>query len=230
MNKCALVLVLALCAGDPALSAPMCVSDTLSGYIGLGSAGCEIGGATFSDILTLPPITGAEAVPAAAITITPVLSGSTVGLDIQISASAANGDLLQALIRYTLLGGPFISDRATVSGTSAAGGAFVTDIQNFCAGGTFLPGDVTGCTGTPGALLVFNNGTDHAALAGASQITIVHDFTLDTGSGGTASGGLVSDRFGAVPEPHTFVLVSSALLAVAARLIRQRGRKYRRFE
>jgi hypothetical protein len=230
MNKLVLLFALILSVSFSALGAPMCMSNTLGGYLSLGAAGCEIGGANFSGFATLPPITGAQAIPSGNIMISPVQTGAMVGLDVQISATASSGQLLEALLGYTVKGGSIVADMVSVSGTSATGGAIVTDIQNYCAGGSFLPGDVTGCTGSPGDLVVLNNGTDQASLAGVSTVNIVHDFTLDAGAGGTASGGMVSDRFtlagtgpAPVPEPTTYVLMSTALIALAirSRMLRQ---------
>ena len=223
MNKAALLFALTLLVSGSVLGAPMCMPDTLAGYIGLGSGGCEIAGATFSGFATLPPITGAQAIPATAISVSPTASGTTVGLDLRVDATAASGQILQALFGYMLSGRSFISDSITLSGVTATGGAIVTDIQNYCAGGSFLPGGVTGCRGTAGDLVVLNSGTDQAVLPGVSNLAIVHDLTLDAGVGGTATAGMISDRFtvaadsAPIPEPQTYLLMTSALLFLALR-------------
>ena len=216
-----------------ALAAPVCVTDTLASYIGLGSTGCEVAGGTFSNFQTLTPITGATAIPASGITITPVQSANMLGIDVMFSVTAMTGELRQALLGYMLTAPSITSNMVTVSGTSATGGGVVTDIQNYCAGGQFLPGDVTGCTGsTDDALVVLNAGTQQATFPGVSQISVVHDFTLDAVGGGTATGGMVSDRFtvasngpAPIPEPQTYVLMSSALLAIALRSRLQKRRE-----
>jgi hypothetical protein len=225
---------LSLLLRSSALAAPMCITDTLAGYTGLGSTGCEIGSGTFSAFGTLLPITGAEPIAPEDVTIVPVQSGSIIGLDVRFNAATtASVELLQALIAYTVAAPSVNSSTVTVSGTAVTGGGFLTEIQNFCAGGTFLPGDVNGCTGTPGSLVVLNAGSDQATFAAVSQLSVVHDFTLDAGSGGTAGGGLISDRFSVgnsqvIPEPRTYVLMSSALLAIALRSrFSSRARKVR---
>jgi hypothetical protein len=219
----AFTIVLTTMFGGSALAAPMCKTDTLASYISLGATGCEIGVGTFSGFQVLPPITGALPIAPGNITITPVQSGNTLGLDVMINATAMAGELRQALLGYMLMAPSITGSMVTVSGTSTTGNGFVTDIQNYCAGGTFLPGDVTGCNGsTDDALVVLNAGSQSAMFPGVSQISVVHDFTLDASSGGTATGGMVMDRFtvastAPIPEPQTYVLMSSALLAIALR-------------
>jgi hypothetical protein len=202
----------------------MCTANTLESYISLGSTGCEIGASTFSGFEALPPITGALPVAPGNISITPVQAGNMVGLDIMINATAIAGQVRQSLLGYMVMAPAITSTMVTLSGTSVTGGAFVTDIQNYCGGGAFLPGDVTGCTGpTNDSLVVLNAGSQQATFPAVSTLNVVHDLTLDAFEGGTASGGMVMDRFTVaagpepIPEPRTYVLLSSALLAIALR-------------
>jgi hypothetical protein len=76
----------------------------------------------------------------------------------------------------------------------------VTDIQNYCAGGTFGPDGVTGCAAVTSALVTLDGiqQTDSASFAGVSLLSITDDFTLDGGLGGSASGGSFTDQFTAV--------------------------------
>lgn len=216
------VFVLIVLMSGSARAAPLCITGTLAGYLSLGAEGCEIAGGTFSDFQTLLPITGAVAIAPSAIAINPVQVGNTIGLDFQINAIADSGLLLQALFGYTVMAESTVSTMVTVAGTSVTGAGLVTEIQDRCVGGSFLPGDVTGCTGTAGTILVLNNGSAQASFAPASQVSIVHDFTLDAGGGGTAAGGLLSDRLGQgmvpIPEPPTYLPVSAALLGISVSL------------
>ena len=207
-----------------AVAAPVCMTDTLASYMSLGSTGCQLGGGTFSGFQVLPPITGADAITPGNITITPIQSGNMLGLNVKVNGTAMAGELKQALLSYMLMAPSITSSMVTLSGTSTSGGAFATYIQNYCAGGTFLPGDVTGCNGsTDDALVILDSGSEQATFPAVSQISIVHDFTLDASTGGSATGGMVMDRFtvgsagGEVPEPQTYVLMSSAFLAIALR-------------
>lgn len=218
--------------GSSAFAAPACMTDTLAGYIGLGSGGCDIGGGTFSGFQTLPPITGALSIAPSDITITPIQMGNMLGLNVTPTVTAMSGELYQVLLGYMLMAPSITSSSVTLSGGSVSGGAFVTDIQNFCAGGTFLPGDVTGCNGSAtDGLVILNAGTQQASFSAVSQISVVHDLTFDASGGGSATGGMVMDRFNVsstapIPEPQTYALMSSALLAIALRYrMRNRARQ-----
>ena len=144
----------------------LCAPGDLSMYIGLGSTGCDVGSATFSGFQTLPVITGAQAIAAGDVTISPFQSGDVIGLDVQFSETANSGQLLQALIGYTVAGPLFIGNSIAVSGSSATGGRFVTDIQNSCLVRNYLPGGVSGCTGIDVTLLVLNSGMDQRTFSG----------------------------------------------------------------
>ncbi len=224
------LLVLTLLLSGSASSAPLCMPNTLASFISLGSGGCDIGSATFSGFDPLPPITGATAIAPSAISITPFTSGNVVGLDIRVTATASAGQILQSIFGYQITGPMILSEMTTVSGTASTGDGFVSNIQNFCAGGMFSPDDVSGCPGTSGALVVIGNGVDQTALPGLTTLSVVGDFTLDAGFSGTATGGLVSDRFTVqpastvIPEPQTYVLLSSALFGIAGLRFAQRRR------
>lgn len=231
MKQLGTVFLLCLGYSMSGQAAPVCMTGTLTSFLSLGSEGCETGGGTFSNFRTLLPITGAVAIPADQVFITPVIESGSIGLDVSFDATAAPGQLLQALIGYQLSALAINSTSVTVSGVSVSGGAVVTDIQNACAGGQFLPGDVTGCTGTESTLVVLNNGSDMANFAPVSLLDVVHDFTLDAGNGGTASGGMVSDRFAVqvaeepIPEPSSVLLLSSALIALGFRARKSAAKK-----
>ena len=204
---------------SPALAAPACTSGTLASYITLGSGGCDLGSGTLSGFQTLAPITGALEIAPEEVIINPVQSGNMLGIDVMFNSTAASGQLRQALFGYMLMAPAITGSRISLSGTSGDG--FATYIQNYCAGGTFSPGGVSGCMANEGALVVLNSGTDQATFGPVTQISVVDDFTLDAFGAQSVSGGMASDRFtvaaGAepIPEPQTYVLMSSALIAIA---------------
>ena len=228
MIRSRLVLIaLVFLSGSVARGAPLCVSDTLGGYISLGAAGCQVGGATFSGFAMLAPITGAT--PISNVTISPYQASNVVGFDFQINGAAVSGDLLQAIFGFQVTGNSIVADSLSVSGVSSTGAGFITDIQDYCLGGSFPPNDVTGCGGTAGTLVVVDNGGDQASFGGVSLVGVVNDFTLDAGSGGGATGGLVSQRFtlaaSAVPEPQTWMLLSSALMGLGVVRVVRNGKR-----
>jgi hypothetical protein len=107
----------------------------------------------------------------------------------------------------------------------------VTDIQNYCAGGTFGPDGVTGCAALTGALVTLDGiqQTDSASFGAVGSLSITDDFTLDGGLGGSASGGNFTDQFtagsiSAVPEPFGFSLMNLGLwLVLALGALRRKG-------
>jgi len=150
--------------------------------------------------------------------VSPFQSGNVFGLDFSLNDTATAGELREALIGYMVVSTPGItSSMISLSGTSTTGAGFITDIQNFCKGGTFTPNDVTGCANSD-TLLVLNSGSDQKTFPAVGMLSIVHDLTLDAGGGGTASAGVVMDRFtapaadAAIPEPGTWGLLATALL------------------
>ena len=63
----AFVLALPLASG----AAPLCVTDSLAGYIALGAGGCDVGGATLTDFYSYTPLAVATEIPANQITVIP---------------------------------------------------------------------------------------------------------------------------------------------------------------
>ena len=193
--------------------AATCTSGTLANYIDLGSGGCTIGTNRLYDFQTLTGIAGATAILPANVSIMPSGGNSDPGLTAFVKATATSSNELQLLFTYQISGTSFIGDSITLSGSSQTADGAITDLQNFCAAGTFGPDGVTGCTGAAGSLLTLNGvqNQDSAAVGQASFLSVTDDFTLDGGLTGTASGGAISDRFAAVPEPSTYLLSALGL-------------------
>lgn len=231
---CLIVFALVALMSSPVLAAPACTTGTLSSYISLGSAGCDLGSVNFSGFQTLTPIAGALAIAPVEVMITPVQSGNMFGIDAMFDSTAMSDELRQALFGYMVMAPSITGSRISLSGTSGDG--FATYIQNYCAGGMFSPGGVSGCTGNEGALVVLNSGIDQSTFPAVTHISVVDDFTLDAFGAQSVSGGMASDRFTvganpqAVPEPQTYVLMSSALIAIALRNRMRAFRNNRRAE
>jgi hypothetical protein len=134
---------------------------------------------------------------------------------------ASNGMLLEALFNYSISGNLYTSDSINLAGSSSSGTGAVTDIQNYCIGGSFDSTGVNNCSaGDMSSLLLLGNGSDSASFAPTPFLSVTDDFTLDnggSGAGNTASGGTITDSFVAVapvPEPGTYLLVAGGLLLV----------------
>ena len=207
-----------------------CVPGTLSDYFAL-SDGCTVGALQFQNFaqLTTQPA-GSSPISPDAVQVMPVASG--LAFDVDVSASA--GELLEILFGYDVASPGIAGASLSLSGASAAGDGAVTAVKNFCEGGSFDPGEVTGCTGTGDALIA-------AALDGLEDLNqsltifpivallgVVDDIAVDGGLDGSASlHGSVKNQFVAganpVPEPASAVLVASGILG----LLRSRARRAR---
>lgn len=198
-----------------------CTSGTLASYIALGAGGCTIGGNMFYDFQTLSGIAFATPISTQSVTVNPLGGAVDPGISVSTQMAASNGKLLEALFTYRISGNSFISDSITLASSSETADGAVTDIQNYCAGGTFGPNGVSGCSGVAGSLLALDGVTNQAAasLPRSGFLSITDDFTLDAGLAGSASGGSITDRFTAVPEPFSFVLTALGIvLALASKL------------
>jgi hypothetical protein len=155
-------------------------------------------------------------------------------LTFSVSLTATNPTLLESIFTYTISGPAFTSDTITLSGSSETADGDVSDIQNYCIGGSFGPDGVTGCNGsTSGALLTLDGiqNTDNTSIASVSLLSITDDFVLDGGQAGTASGGTFVDQYTAtstspVPEPGPFLLTATGLALSAFRKFRPSGRNF----
>ncbi len=198
-----------------ASAASICTPGPLSGYIGLGAAGCMLGTSTVSSFVIYPAITGATAIPPASISVLPTNSNSNPALAFTSTASAGANQLFQLLLGYTISGSLFTGDTVTLSGSAISGSGVGTAIQNYCLGGTFVPNPPNfpgPCSGSSsGTLSVLNSGSDSVAFAPATSIAVLNDLTLDGGATGSITGATVTNQFNAVPEPASFLLLTSGL-------------------
>jgi hypothetical protein len=205
----------------PCAAAPACSSGTLATYISLGPGGCAIGSNTLYDFQTVGGTAGATEIPTLDVTIIPLGGNFNPGFTASVSQSADANKELETIFTYRISGNSYVGDSITLGGSSETGDGAVTDVQNFCAGGTFGADGLTGCTGSPGSLLTLNGtqNNDSTALGPASLLSVTDDFTLDGGLAGSASGGNFTDRFSAVPEPLSYWLTVLGLaLALGIKL------------
>lgn len=207
----AMISIAQLCSGSA------CVSGTLESYIALGTGGCSIGTNTLSGFQTLSGTSFATPIDPAMIAIAP-LAGDA-GFTAAFSATANTGTLAEALFTYKISGNSYGGSSINLTGSFATNDGSVTDVQNFCAGGSFGPDGLSNCTGLAGTLIVVSAGGDQASFPPATFLNVTDDFTLDGGTAGSASGGSITDRFSIVPEPLTFLLTAMGLaLALGLKL------------
>ena len=215
-----------------ASATPVCSTGTLAAYVALGSTGCSIGTATVASFATLSGTNGATAINTHAVTVTPGGGTTDPELTFSVSLMATDSTLLESIFTYMISGPAFTSDTITLSGSSEDGNGGVSDIQNYCIGGSFGPDGVTGCNGsTSGTLLTLDGiqNTDFTSIASLSSLSITDDFVLDGGGLGSASGGTFDDQYAAtstspVPEPGAILLTATGLALSVFRKFRPSGR------
>jgi hypothetical protein len=76
----------------------MCVPGTLASYVALGAQGCAVGSSLLSNFEILSGINLASPISPSAISITPVVSSTDIGLTLNVSANATGGALLTSRI------------------------------------------------------------------------------------------------------------------------------------
>jgi hypothetical protein len=206
-----------------------CTPGTLTSYIGLGASGCSVDGVQFSGFTALPPLQGGTDIAPDAIVVVPLSDPSTPGLLFQLDVSAAAAEALEAIFQYTVSAPALFGNILSMSGSSAAGDAAVTVVEDKCLDGSFVPIGPLGCTGTPASLVLFDVGFDALTSAqlsfpGAASIEVVMDIVVDAGLAGSASLGGVTSRFmtASVPEPGAALFLAGGL--AGAVLLRRRAR------
>lgn len=191
--------------------AATCGSASLASYLVLGSGGCTIGSETLSNFQIVSGQAGATAIAPGSLSLGPGGGGSDVSLTFTTNQTANTGSLLEAIFTYEISGASFTSSAISLMNSSETVDGAVAEIENFCAGGSFGPDGVTGCTGTAGSLLTLDGfqNSDQSSITPTPFVNVTNDFTLDGGTAGSASGGVFTNTFTAttaIPEPCSLLL------------------------
>jgi hypothetical protein len=192
------------------------VDGTLASYIALGASGCTIRTSTLSDFHILSGQAFASPIDPGKVSITPLAGVPDPEFKAAFSATAGAGMLAEAIFTYRISGNLYSGSSINLAGSVVTNDGTVTDVQNVCAGGSFGPDGLSNCTGTSETLTVVSNGKDQATFPSAAFLNVTDDFTLDGGMAGSASGGSITDRFTAVPEPLTFLITALGLALALA--------------
>jgi PEP-CTERM motif len=215
-------LTVLMCLSLPAAAgAAPCLPGSLASYIALGSTGCSVGSALFSNFTSLPLQGGASAIPDTATFVNPVDEAFGPGLRFDVNSTADAGDFLQRVIGFVASGASFTGNRLSLSATSVTPDGAVTVIEHKCLGGLFAAG-ATGCAGVDATLTGFDVGFDASLLesmtfAPTSLVGLVVDIAVDGGTEGSASLASATTQLTAVPEPGTLALLGAGLAALASR-------------
>ena len=229
LSACTLVF---LVFAGPALALP-CTSQSLTAYIGLGSAGCTVDGFQFSGFSAVTPVSpGNVQVPAASITLTPVSGPAGPGFSISSGTPlvATAGQALEVWFGLTALPNPgarFTGNTISLdpSATPVGDDAAITIVEDKCLEGSFSSPSI-GCSGTPLTSIVYatevigqplNQLSETKTFAPASFFDVFVDLVVDSGPTGSATLGptLGEIRVAFVPEPPSLALTAFALVLLA---------------
>jgi len=224
-----LLLAAVLVMGSIQATAAPCLTASLQDYINLGSTGCTVGAAIFSNFDIAPGLPGSTALNPVDLSVVPIGAPTNPGLRINVGRTAIPNEILEAFVHF-LVTAPLLS-----SGTSAlppgGSGAFGTGetraALDICPGASFSATAPTGCANVPGAAAAFVNSTSSqfaasTSVAASTFFDVFFDITLSGGPAGSAfaDNASVSFGFGAVPEPSAVLLAAGGLLALG--LVRRR--------
>jgi hypothetical protein len=202
-----------------------CVQSALTGYIGLGSTGCELDDKRVFDFDYSAAGPGAPA--ASAVTVIPDTSNpNNPTLNFQAGWAAAGNQIVDSLIEYTIAtvnGTPLIVDNSLfIAGVGATGPGLVTVAENKCLAGTWVGALCS--SGNVSNLFVSFPGDTTATdtFPAVSSIDVIKNITVSGGGdpAGTATLSLVSQDFsqvtnGVVPAPLSLLLVGAGLAGAA---------------
>lgn len=234
MNTTKLLVGAGFLLCSSAYAAPMCATDTLANYIGLGSGGCMVGPILrFKDFSfsVLSSSGGADPISAGGITVSPVISGPKFGLTFASAGfTIIAGRSIQYLVGYTIDEPPIIhgfeldlADPPTPPGISS-----ITSVQ--CLGAAFSGSTCPASTITQ---TTSDNGvtaslTDIKLFAPVGILGDRTTITLDAHLGGKAD--ITSfTELAIVPEPAAASLAGAGmLLFCVARVNAVRTKRRRR--
>lgn len=219
------VVALATLLCGAAHAAP-CMTGSLVDYLGLGSTGCTIGSAQFSDF-SLPVVANADdPIAPSAVQVVPEQDAGGAGFTFLFDQDAVAGESFGLRVGYLAAGLPgfaFTAAMSSLLGASTGDGA-VGLFTDLCLGSGFSNPDTLACGGTPDSNVIVGSGTTASAFAFTSPIGVVGEVFVDGGFAGAASLASADLRLAvaAVPEPGTYALLAIGLGAAA--LARRRER------
>jgi hypothetical protein len=132
------------------------------------------------------------------------------------------------LIGYSVTSPSFNVANLAMSGSDATADGVVTVIQDLCLGGTFITDPTTCTGSLLSQIVLEDElgpiGPSTLTFPSVeSFFDVFADITIDGGTFGSAElNGTVRNQYGVVPEPTSMLLMGSGLLGMAARQVRRR--------
>jgi hypothetical protein len=214
--KLSVLLAITLVFVSAASAAPLCVAGgTMASYKSLGSGGCTIGNALFSNFIYLSTASGTGAVvPDTAVFLTPAgdtfnpgIVFSTTGWTIP-SGSLTDDSLVDSTIKFTV---------SILDGTSTLEDGTLT-LSSYAVSGTGFA-DITETIKPSSIQLQVDSGgpfVSHLYFPPTNSVSVLKDLVVAVpqGSTGTASISMFEEDFSEAPEPVSTVLIGSGLLGL----------------
>lgn len=210
----------------PVGSIPPCVPDTLSNYQDLGASGCSIGQYSFNSFSFADQSSSSGGLTNMDITVTPMTSGTQMGLTFSGNFAVFPGTSYQYEIDYVIDPPPPI---LRFTSEMNAPTDIITEAVN-----SFLEIDTTNCVGSSAAncvvqptLVVTGNDPLNAQVfsPGGNYVGVTNTIKLNPNgnTGGQFDG--FTQLADTAPEPSTFVMLGIGVLGLAfARRVNARRR------
>jgi hypothetical protein len=220
MNRLVYLFVVGTLSVSAALaSTTTCPTGSYSAYLG-GSFTCTSGNLTFSGFDYTSSASG-TAIPATAVTVTPITTTSNEGFSFQpagmtVTNTGSTQNFSDILITYVVTDPLGITDIELAFSGSSGGTGLIDPSETYC----FNQTTVAGCPSGHGGIL--NTATLSATFGAVTSIAISKDFSVASGTNGTATLLLINNQYSQsnVPEPLPCALLGSGLAGLI--LLRRR--------
>ena len=232
MKKLLVIAVFVTLLAPQLLKADACPTATYAQYLGQGFS-CGIGDKNFSlfQYSSSSTPTGFGD-PAGSVSVTPILAAGNPGFQYEAtwlastaSGISSNSSDIQYQVNVNQGGQAITGASLSIGGFGFDGTGNVLVDETLCLGAV-LPS----CTGgTIDQLSVFagsggSKSYDSISFAGVTEVSVENDILVTSGSDGGGTLSLVTNQFNegsSVPEPGSFVLFGSGILAVVGALRRK---------